>query len=353
LVSWMLSGTDKDISTQHVAIERMQDSPPGTLDFFPGTLSLSHVDTLMKCHADPKIYRGHLKQGDKTKTKTNVRVSYSKKHKLALVMLPKSGSSTARYHLKNDFDGTEKRKSLQHEAFKINGTMEGVSVMSFVRDPLSRFYSQYEEAFVRTAPWVNDRPDHPFPFMHEGLNSYHEYEDVFCLSDTRNSRKDCTFRESQENGTLKDRFERFVREWDGLSIFDVHLVLQVPLMSTSSGEPLHITQLYNTTDAKRSWERIAEKYNVTLGSKGVIKGRSYPRRFKSELVSKEIQRRICELTLLDYCCLNLPLPEVCRRKQFKGSEGGENRELMCQLNSNGRILPATFPKKLGNAEDRE
>mmetsp|Transcript_9908 Transcript_9908/g.21387 ORF Transcript_9908/g.21387 Transcript_9908/m.21387 type:complete len:177 (+) Transcript_9908:1092-1622(+) len=176
------------------------------------------------------------------------------------------------------------------------------------------------------------------------MSTYHEYEDVFCPPNTRHSRKDCIFRPSQENGTLVERFERFVREWDGLTPFDVHLTLQVPLMSTSDGMALHMTQIYNTTDAKNAWKRIAEKYGVQLGAKGVIEGRSYPRRFRSELVSKSIQRRICELTLLDYCCLNLPLPETCQGNHYKGPNGEQGQELSCQLQRN-RIVPGIYPSK--------
>jgi len=58
--------------------------------------------------------------------------------------------------------------------------MEGVTVISFVRDPLSRFFSQYDEAYVRTAPWQSKSTSHPFPYLHEGLHSYQDYEDVFC-----------------------------------------------------------------------------------------------------------------------------------------------------------------------------
>jgi len=342
LVSWMLSGNDKDVGTQHKSSLQMIHSPKAPLHFKPGTLTLSHANTLAFCYADPQVYRGHLQQGG-GRDGSSVRVSYSDKHKLVYVMLPKSGSSTARYHLKNDFDASETHKSLQHLSFEKNGDMYGVEVMTFVRDPLTRFYSQYEEAFVRTAPWEGKKK-HPFPFIHAGMSTYHEYEDVFCPPNTRHSRKDCIFRPSQENGTLVERFERFVREWDGLTPFDVHLTLQVPLMSTSDGMALHMTQIYNTTDAKNAWKRIAEKYGVQLGAKGVIEGRSYPRRFRSELVSKSIQRRICELTLLDYCCLNLPLPETCQGNHYKGPNGEQGQELSCQLHRN-RIVPGIYPSK--------
>ena len=87
LVSWMLSENDKDARTQHAKLNRLADSPITPLEFVPGTLSLSHAQTLKHCYADPKIYGKHF-QGGRGDGK-NVGVSYSDKHKLAYVMLPK------------------------------------------------------------------------------------------------------------------------------------------------------------------------------------------------------------------------------------------------------------------------
>jgi hypothetical protein len=361
LATWILTShlNDKDMNTQHSAYERMRQSPATPLTFFPGSLQLSHAQALKYCYADPAVYGKHFqgRRGDGI----DVPVSYSEKYKLAYVMLPKSGSSTARYMLKNQFGAIETSKSLQRIDFQAGGNMEGVEVISFVRDPLSRFFSQYEEAYIRTAPWVtNDNPysaqTHPYPFLFDNIHSYHEYEDVFCPPETRQSRRECIDKPSAENGTLAERLERFVRDYDGRDPFDVHLTLQAPMLSTHNGYPLHITQIYNTTDAESGWKSIGRELlgaNSSLaqsGSKGVvIEGRSYPRRLNSKLVSEETQRRICELTLLDYCCLNLPLPEVCQGAHYKDKNGVE-REFFCKLEAKAgrgseRIQPGVFPEK--------
>eukprot|EP00579_Thalassiosira_antarctica_P006316 CAMPEP_0201878480 /NCGR_PEP_ID=MMETSP0902-20130614/9631_1 /ASSEMBLY_ACC=CAM_ASM_000551 /TAXON_ID=420261 /ORGANISM="Thalassiosira antarctica, Strain CCMP982" /LENGTH=449 /DNA_ID=CAMNT_0048406137 /DNA_START=53 /DNA_END=1402 /DNA_ORIENTATION=+ len=346
LITWMLSERDKDAHTQHSALSRLEDSPPTPLEFLPGSLSLSHAQTLQHCFADPRIYGKHV-QGNR-EDGSNVPVSYSEKHKLAYVMLPKSGSSTARYMLKNEFHARETKKSLQPKEFKRGGKMEGVEVISFVRDPLSRFFSQYDEAYVRTTPWQNpgSNTPHPFPYLYENIHTYHDYEDIFCPVSTRKSRKDCIYRPSKENGTLASRFERFVQEYDGRDPFDIHLTLQVPMMSSINGMPLHMTQIYNTTDSEGGWKRIANQFlgENALEGRGVIAGRSFPRRFKSDLVSVETQRRICELTLLDYCCLNLPLPTVCLGQHyFPWGNDAVRRELFCVLDAKGHIQPGIFP----------
>ena len=357
LVTWMLlSADDKDYKTPDAALNRYHhDSPKSVIEFTPGSLKLSHAQTLQYCNTPPNIYRGHF-QGGRIDG-GNIQVSYSDKHKLAYVMLPKSGSSTARYMLKTEFHATETKKSLRHDAFAKGGEMEGVEVITFVRDPLSRFFSSYDEAYVRTAPWQTNNP-HPFPYLHENLHSYHDYEDVFCPPSTRSNptnRRECLFRPSQENGTLASRLERFVREYDGLHPFDIHLTLQVPMLSSSNGKPLHVTQIYNTTDSERGWKEIARQFlgedaalgkteqnaqGKAKGSGGVIEGRSYPRRFNSTLVSIETQRRICGLALLDYCCLNLPLPKVCKGAHYDG------KELTCTLDKFGLIQPSIVPNEV-------
>lgn len=357
LVTWMISGTDKDANTQHDAFVRMLDSPSTEgFEFHPGSLKLTHSQTLQRCKV-PNALLKHVQGG--RGSGSGVRVTYSDKHKLAYVMLPKSGSSTARHMLKTAFHATEGRKSLQHISFEKGGDMEGYEVLTFIRDPLKRFYSQYDEAYVRTAPWQKSENDyyidpdtkrqlksHPFPYLFDNIHSYRDYEDVFCK---RKNRKDCIFGETQEDGTLTTRFERFVSEYDGRDPFDVHLTLQTPMLSSEDGAPLHITQIYNTTDSEGGWKRISKQFhgeNTTLGQKDgdVIAGRSYPRRFNSDLVSVNTQRRICELVLLDYCCLNLPLPEVCRGKHYhQSSDDGSKRELFCVFSPRDGIQPGILP----------
>lgn len=236
-----------------------------------------------------------------------------------------------------------------------------LNVITFVREPLSRFMSQYDEAYVRTAPWSKSdnqyyidpdtktqKKQHPFPYLFENMHTYRDYEDVFCPPSTRtnpNSRKECLDKKSAENGTLTHRLERFVNDYDGRTPFDVHLKWQVPFLSNNDGTPMYLTELYNTTNSNEDWTVIAKRYmgedHVFKNKDGVIEGRSYPRRFNSKLVSAETKKRICELALIDYCCLNFPLPEDC--------DDGSSK-LTCKMDYNDvskrfRVQPGFFPGK--------
>ena len=293
LITWMLSGNDRDADTQHAALARFDDSPAIHLEFPPGSLRMDHAAALQHCHADPNVYGAHLRErGDGN----SIRVSYSDRHDLAYVMLPKSGSSTARYMMNEHFHATERPMSLRRPGEEGGGggggegkKMATAAVITFVRDPLSRFYSQYDESYVRTAPWKNGQnphyvdpntgaqaAPHPFPYLYENMKSYDDYEDVYCPIKTRKSRRDCKHEETREDGTLASRFERFVSDYDGREPFDVHMTLQVPMLMSNDGTPLRVTQIYNTTDSDGAWKRIAREFigeNATLlGGGGMATG---------------------------------------------------------------------------------
>ena len=353
-------------TTASTTFSQLLSSP---IYFAPGSLPITQLSTLQQCYTNTTIYRDHFKESPTR------RIPYSKKYELAYILLPKSGSSTGRFMMQHEFDATEQR-------ITISPGLQ--NVITFVREPLSRFYSQYDEAYVRTAPWQKGQNvyyidstgtnkkkattvKHPFPYLHENMSSYHDYEDAFCPPTKRKHRKDCIYAQSQENGMLASRLERFVQDYNGRNIFDIHLALQVPLLSNvNDGRSLYITELHNTSNSESDWNTIAKRYigeetilqnakkNIkgdTKESGGVIQGRSYPRRFNKTLVSDLTERRICELVLLDYCCLNFPLPSVCSTSGGSdGSDGSSNNNLSCMMdydNVNGRvrIQPSIFPDK--------
>ena len=350
LLQWLRKHSGNSEPSASSSISQLLSSP---IHFPSGSLPISQLSTLQQCYTDTTIYKEHFKE------KQSRRIPYSEKHKLAYILLPKSGSSTGRFMMQHEFDSTEKRVT-------IDSALE--NVIAFVREPLSRFYSQYDEAFVRTSPWNKmqnpfydtNQDKHPFPYLFDGMTKYHDYEDAFCPPEKRKTRKDCIYAQSQENGTLASRLDRFVQDYDGRSPFDVHLALQVPMLSNIvDGRSLFITELHNTTNSERDWNNIAKKYigeeaileNAAKNKKkgvsasgGVIQGRSYPRRFNKTMVGIETEKRICQLTLLDYCCLNFPLPAVC-------NDGDVDSEaLTCMMdydavNDKIRIQPSVFPDK--------
>jgi hypothetical protein len=125
--------------------------------------------------------------------------------------------------------------------------------------------------------------------------------------------------------------------------FDVHLNLQTTsLVFGITGDPLPISVLYNATEAERGWQELASQRGVEIPDGEMTHGRKITRRINIDLVSDETKRKICRLLSLDYCCLNIELPEVCRgmnggvdsvycamktREVEDGSEDNENEEI--------------------------
>ena len=302
------------------------------LEFTPGTLSLTQARTFSYCYADPKIYGHHF---SKRKRRS---IPISSKLKLVFVMIAKSGSSTGRW-IMNSVLGAEETRVDKDLQILSRGKYEDFSVISFVRDPLSRFYSSYDEVFYRYGPWMkeperNGRYDawakhvrqfeHPHAFIYENMTTYQDFQDAFCPpsfvpEDERSARPAlprrpnwCAYQPTRENGTLAAAFERFVFEYDGISPWDVHLHLQVPMLSNhETGLPVRVTEIFNTETATKSWEDIVSRYGETLPESENLNGRATPRRFNPTFVSIEAKRKICQIAAIDYCCLNLKLPTEC------------------------------------------
>lgn len=217
---------------------------------------------------------------------------------------------------------------------------KGYLKLTFVRDPVSRFFSSYEEMFVRTFKWETKARTgtlpNKFKFIHEGINSYQDYEDIFCPPETRPKRGNvhlqCNQVPSRENGTLVARFERFAQLWDGVYPFDVHLKLQAPLLSDiTTGDPFPIDVIYNTTVAAKGWREVATSKGLAF-PKELKKARGYPRRLNLTKVTDAAKLRICKIVTVDNCCFNLPLPDVCAQNDAADSfcalerrPGGDHR----------------------------
>mmetsp|Transcript_5730 Transcript_5730/g.12480 ORF Transcript_5730/g.12480 Transcript_5730/m.12480 type:complete len:423 (-) Transcript_5730:76-1344(-) len=293
------------------------------LKFRPGSLPLSSAQSLQKCYINSTRY------GNQIPDKTVMLASVSDTHKLIYRNIPKSSSSTARHAMKDFFDGNDRR--VKHDELELAVHQLDYALISFVRDPLNRFYSSFDESFFRLGPWMGSGPivaDKPrvkkwyfenkykvekYPYLYEGLPTIGHFRKVYCPPDELSiSPLACNDVPSIENGTLAHRFERFVRDYDGREPFDVHLYLQVSSLVWVTGNPLPITKLYNSTEADKGWLDIAHEKGVHIPDGQLTHGRRITRRFNVSKVSDATKRKICRLMALDYCCLNFELPEVCR-----------------------------------------
>mmetsp|Transcript_25780 Transcript_25780/g.54503 ORF Transcript_25780/g.54503 Transcript_25780/m.54503 type:complete len:274 (+) Transcript_25780:107-928(+) len=135
----------------------------GLLKYRPGTLQLSSVESLRHCYVNFTRYKKHINP------RRGLYTVVSDRYKLNYIFNPKSASTTSRYYMKTFFDGTQ--LTLDYKELIENYTM-----FSFIREPLDRFYSSYDEAYMRHAPWEEtnnetnesyDKP--PFTILYEGI----------------------------------------------------------------------------------------------------------------------------------------------------------------------------------------
>ena len=101
-------------------------------------------------------------------------------------------------------------------------------------------------------------------------------------------------------------------------------------------------ELYSTTDGIKNWEYITSFYGKSIPQDGILQTRSAPRRFNTTFVSLQTKQRICQLSALDYCCLNLKLPKECDENELS---------IYCSLGQHERgdfkIEPWFHPHQIG------
>eukprot|EP00854_Cymbomonas_tetramitiformis_P004968 gene4968-6054_t len=174
----------------------------------------------------------------------------SHQHKLMYLHIPKSGSSTSRDVVNTKLAGVDN----QHCLTKTPQWKE-YNKVSIVREPTNRFGKSHE---------------------------------------------------------VTDRFELWAALWDGRRVFDNHIRLQVPVLSSQDSGLAHpLAYVGYISEMKAAWEAIGKLVGKEIDEKDVIRGRSFPRRFNETLVSAKTWRKICQHVAQDYCCLNFPLPAPC------------------------------------------
>jgi hypothetical protein len=255
--------------------------------FLPGTIP-NRTQILKRCLV-PSSFRLSPNQG----------CTISEKYHLIYHMTPKSGSSTGRHVIKNDFNGVDHMHGCDGTHYSNTNWTQIVTL----RNPTTRAFASYEEMFVRN---INTYPINHIP--REFRQFFTPYEKF------QYPNYSAMFDHAQGINQLTRSYEQFMRDWDG-TVFDMHLGSQVSynLRRTSkNGRPNanHLTYVFDTHNMDEAFQSLAQQ--VGLGKKPrVIKGRAYPRRLNVSDVSAEAFQTMCRIYAVDYCCLNYELPMKC------------------------------------------
>mmetsp|Transcript_25583 Transcript_25583/g.48438 ORF Transcript_25583/g.48438 Transcript_25583/m.48438 type:complete len:422 (+) Transcript_25583:189-1454(+) len=255
--------------------------------FLPGSLDLPRAEVFKKCYVSPVYYKEHFYP-------TSQICSVSHADRLMYLNVPKSGSSTSRTVFAAGFGAVDNQMCGPGKP-----SWSTHKKVSIVRDPLTRFYAGYDEAFARVLSELSEGRAPVADWLEvvwKGVRSYKEYERIFDTPETLR------------------RFEAFVHTWEGRTVFNDHIRLQSPALADSASGLAHpMDYIGETRSMVQAWDAIGalvgKKVEHSLSS---MRGRSYPRRFNTSQVSFDAQRRICRLAAIDYCCLNFPLPAACQ-----------------------------------------
>lgn len=248
--------------------------------FAPGSLPWNRTFVFRQCYVDPQIYRYHFRD-------QNLRL-VSQRYGLAYHMVAKAGSSSARIVMSDHFQAIPTHKQ------PLNMTN-----FSFVREPTSRFISAYQESLKRMLiqPGKSRPAEGPLAFLKQlGHRNYKTY------------RKAAATEEGRIQSTRL--FESFLKDYDGSKPFEGHLRLQLPrLASNVTGRTLPMNDLVDTQDMTPYFQHMAKQLHLPP----IPEKHAYQRgtRLLNPLSSTAI-RKICQLSALDYCCLNYALPPECK-----------------------------------------
>ena len=182
-----------------------------------------------------------------------------------------------------------------------------------------------EKPAIHKAYTSNKHKVDPYPYLYEGMTTLNDFRKMYCPSEILEQPKGylkCINVETIDDGQLTSRFEQFVRDYDGMKPIDNHLRLQVAFLvynSKSYGAPLPISALYNSSEAHEGWDEIASTRGLFIAKDEMTRGRKNARRFNLSLVTNATKQKICQIFALDYCCLNLVLPDICRSDDHNSS----------------------------------
>ena len=177
---------------------------------------------------------------------------------------------------------------------------------TFVREPTSRFISAYQETLSRLGWNKKGKPDLVPEKYHAFLAPYQNKTSVKQMSPAAYTKA----------------FKTFVQDYDALYPFEGHMRLQTPriIRPSDRGE---IDEIMDTGEMDEFWSSLAKRVLSPMDEEPQEEEKEQPQQIKARhiysrgslmnmsMIDEGTKRQICQLTALDYCCLNYPLPREC------------------------------------------
>jgi len=266
--------------------------------FIPGSLNLTRFEAYQRCYVDPTLYKHYFE----TKHYSFV----SKENGLIYAQILKAGSTEIRLRMPIFSDiNLMSCDNMNHSHYAAFQTF------TFTREPMSRFISGFQETMHRWSLFHHAKSGGYIPPTEELKEFYNSYKNISLTTDHDN---------------VLDALESLVtNHYNGYTLPNNHLELQITSILRPDCPRLDV--IYNLEDVNSVFDKFLTERGMNASSPNFNK-----KRYQAKLhlnisrVSRKVKRKICQLSALDYCCLNYRLPPdcegavSCRWKERKYSE---------------------------------
>jgi len=261
---------------------------------------MTRFEAHQRCYIDEVLFQHHHRQP----TYRYV----SEQHELIYFQITKGGSSRIRKKMDDFFDNI-----LQHPCSKMGikrrdatrFNQDTFHKFTFSRDPTSRFVSAFSELMWR---WLV-KPE----VIGSRVPPTKELEDFVRVYNQTYLKED--------DGHVLEAFETFVtHHYDGYRLPNNHLTLQMAQIFRPKN-CLRLDVIHDLENLDNVFHEMlmgqgleAKTFQIEKEKKQTPQQRhARPSKFHLNLsrVSVEVQQKVCQLSALDYCCLNYRLPPEC------------------------------------------
>ena len=256
--------------------------------FVPGSLNMTRFEAHQRCYVDEVLYKHHRS--------TPAHRYVSEKHKLIYFQITKGGSSTIRKKLDDSF-GILKYicgKMKQSDASRFDKNI--FHKFTFSREPTSRFVSSFFESIHR---WLTPEKKTSYSPPTKELKDFVRVYNKTYLD--------------EDDGHVVDAFETFVtNHYDGYKVPDTHLTLQIAQILKTE-YCLHLDVIHDLEDLDDVFHELFTGHGLVEKKRKGQKSHMRRSQFylNMSMVSVEVKQKVCQLSALDYCCLNYRLPPEC------------------------------------------